>query len=78
MRIMGMATVASRLAWLAAHARFAVRWVSDHTGMPALLVAAVLLVLGYRVLQRSARFALQVLVVLAVLLVATQMGWLRF
>lgn len=78
MRNMGLATVAGRLAWVAALARVAVRWLSESTGAPAVLVAAVLLVVGCRVLQRSARFVVQVVLVLAVLLVATQLGWLRF
>ena len=40
--------------------RFAVRWLSLHTGLPALVVAAVLVVVGYRILKKSARFAVEV------------------
>lgn len=55
-----------------------VRYVAEHTGLPALLVAAVLLVVGYRVLKRTARFALEVALVAAALVLAAQLGWIRF
>lgn len=51
---------------------------SRHTGVPALVVAAAAVVLGYRVLKRSARFAVEVAVVVAVLAGASYAGWLRF
>jgi hypothetical protein len=57
--------------------RFAVRWVSLHTGVPALLVAA-LLVVGYRLLKKSARFMVEVALVAALLVAATHAGWLRW
>ncbi|HSO38096.1 MAG TPA: hypothetical protein VLT33_36460 [Labilithrix sp.] len=74
------------MAWLAAFpwkaiesaARFAVRWLSSHTGVPALLVAALLVVVGYRILKKSARFALEVALVAALLVAATHAGWLRW
>lgn len=58
--------------------RLSVRWLSSHTGVPALIVAAVLVVVGYRVLKRSARFFLEVALVAALLVAAAQAGWLRF
>ena len=58
--------------------RFALRWVSVHTGLPALVVAAILIVVGYRILKRSARFAVEVALVGALLVAATSAGWIRW
>lgn len=58
--------------------RLALRWLSVHTGLPALLVAALLVVVGYRLLKRSARFALEVAVVAIALVAATEAGWIRW
>ncbi|MBX3221016.1 MAG: hypothetical protein KF795_10900 [Labilithrix sp.] len=55
-----------------------VRWLAAHTGVPALLVAAVLLCVGYRVLKRSARFAVEVAAVAVALAAASEMGWIRW
>lgn len=58
--------------------RAALRYLSAHTGVPALLVAAVLVCVGYRVLKRSLRFALEVAAVALALGAATQLGWLTW
>ena len=58
--------------------RFAVRWLSLHTGLPALLVAAILVVVGYRILKKSARFAVEVALVAGLLVAATSAGWIRW
>ncbi len=58
--------------------RFAVRWLSHHTGVPALIVAAVMVVVGWRLLKRTARFAVEVALVAALLLAATELGWIRW
>ena len=63
---------------IAAAARQAVRWGSSHTGLPALLVAALLVVVGYRLLKRTMRFAMEVAVVAAVLVAATELGWIQW
>jgi len=63
---------------IAASARFAVRWLSHHTGLPALLVAALLVVLGYRILKKSARFAVEVALVAVLLVAATSAGWIHW
>lgn len=63
---------------VARQARGAVAWVSVHTGIPALVVAAVLVVVGYRVLKRSLRFFVEVALVVAALVAASHLGWLRF
>lgn len=56
----------------------AVRLLSQHSGVPALLVAALLVVVGFRVLKKSARFFAEVALVTAALFAATQLGWIRW
>jgi len=63
-------------AWGAA--RHGVRWVSVHTGLPALLVAAVLVAVGYRLLKKTARFGMEVAVVAAALFAMTELGWIHW
>ncbi len=55
-----------------------VRWLSLHTGVPALVVAAVLVAVGWRLLKRTARFAMEIAVVAALLLAATELGWIQW
>jgi hypothetical protein len=59
-------------------ARNGLRLVSEHTGVPALAIAAVVLAVGYRILKRSARFLLQVAVVGVALAACTELGWIRW
>ncbi len=59
-------------------AKLAVRFLSQHTGVPALLVAALLVVLSYRVLRRTARFFVEVAAIAATLLLASELGWIRW
>jgi hypothetical protein len=69
----------ARGAYLAiTHGRHSVRWLSAHTGVPALVVAAILVVVGWRVLKRTARFALEVVAVTAALFAATELGWIQW
>jgi hypothetical protein len=63
---------------LATAARFAIRWLSLHTGVPALLVAAVLVVVGWRILKKTARLAVEVALVAALLVAATSAGWIQW
>jgi hypothetical protein len=63
---------------IASAGRFAVRWLSLHTGLPALLVGAVLVVVGYRILKKTARFAVEVALVAALLVAATSAGWIQW
>ena len=58
--------------------RAVVRFASQHTGVPAVVVAAVLLVLGWRLLKKSLRFVVEVALVTAALFAATQLGWIRW
>ena len=61
-----------------AFARHAVRYLALHTGLPVLVVTAILLVVGYRILKKSARFVAQVLVISLILLLASELGWIRW
>jgi MFS superfamily sulfate permease-like transporter len=53
-------------------------WVSAHSGIPAIVLAAVLIVLTWRLVKWSAKLALEVALVAAILLVMTKLGWIRF
>jgi hypothetical protein len=68
----------SSWASLAASAKTGLRYMSEHTGVPALVVAAILLAIGYRILRRSARFLLEVAVLGVALFVCTELGWIRW
>jgi hypothetical protein len=63
---------------IATAGRFAIRWLSLHTGLPALVVGAVLVVVGYRILKKTARFAVEVALVAALLVAATSAGWIQW
>jgi hypothetical protein len=58
--------------------RAALRWASQHTGLPVILVAAIALVASWRVLKRTMHFGVEVALALVLLLVATRLGWLRW
>jgi hypothetical protein len=49
-----------------------------HTGVPALVIGAVLVVVGYKILKKSARFAVEVALVAALLVAATSAGWIHW
>ncbi len=56
----------------------AVRWLSVHTGVPVIVVAGILIAVGYRVLKRTSRFAVEVVAVTLALAVASELGWLHW
>lgn len=58
--------------------RAALGWASEHTGLPAILVAAITVVASWRLFKRSVRFAVEVVAVVALLLVATRLGWITW
>jgi hypothetical protein len=73
------------LAWVAAayHAGVAgvvscLHSVSQHTGIPVVVVAAAALVLSYRFARRGARLALEMVVALGLVLLATRLGWIHW
>jgi hypothetical protein len=67
--------------WLdpvAAAIRLALRWAAVHTGLPSVVVAALAIVLAWRVAKRTWHVALELAVALGVLLAATRLGWIRW
>jgi hypothetical protein len=58
--------------------RHAVVSLARHSGLPAVVVAAVGLVLAYRLARRAVHLVVEVALALALLLAATRAGWLRF
>ena len=75
-----LASTAASSSWSGALAgcKAAIRWLSLHSGVPALLVAAVVIAVGYRLLKRSARFFVEVAAVTLALALASHLGWLRW
>ena len=59
-------------------AKVALRHVSEHTGIPIVLVAAIALVISYRTAKRMLRFAVEVGVALVLVVAMTELGWIRF
>ena len=58
--------------------RCGLRWASHHTGLPLILVAAVALVLSWRLFKRTVRFAVEVALALGLLAAATRLGWVTW
>lgn len=58
--------------------RAALRWGSQHTGLPIIVVAAIAIVVSWRIFRRSLRFVVEVTIAVALLLVATRIGWIRW
>ncbi len=52
--------------------------VARHTGIPVIIVAAVALVLSYRLARRGGRLALELGLALVLVLAATRLGWVRW
>ena len=53
-------------------------WISGHTGVPILLVAAVAIVVSWRVAKRAARLLVEVALVMLALVVATRLSWIHW
>jgi hypothetical protein len=53
-------------------------YIAHHTGIPVVLVAALGVVLSWRLLKKATRLAVEVAVVLVVLLTATKLGWISW
>jgi hypothetical protein len=68
----------SRLHALGAGLRAALRWGAAHSGLPVVLVAALVIVLSWRLAKRSARLAVELAVVTVMLLMATRLGWITW
>ena len=52
--------------------------VSQHTGLPVVVVAAAALVVSFRLARRGARLAMEMTVALGLVLVASKLGWIRW
>jgi hypothetical protein len=69
------------LAWaalLGGSVRNGLAWASHHTGLPVILVAAIALVASWHMFKRTMRFAIEVAVAVAILLMATRLGLLSW
>jgi hypothetical protein len=60
----------------AASLRQALRWASEHTGLPAILLAAIALATSRHFFKQTVRFVVEVAVALGLLLAATRLGWI--
>jgi hypothetical protein len=58
--------------------RHALRQASRHTGVPAVVIAAVVIVLSQRVVRVAVRLAIEVALVVLALVAATMLGWLSW
>jgi hypothetical protein len=58
--------------------RAGLEWASHHTGLPVIVVAAMALVASWHLFRRTLRFAVEVALAVAVLLVATRLGLLSW
>jgi hypothetical protein len=61
-----------------AAAKHALHWAAGRTGLPVVVVAALTLVVGWRVARRTWHIAFELALALALLLVATRLGWIRW
>ena len=61
-----------------ASSRHVLKWASVRTGLPVIVVAALGVVLAWRVGRRTWHIAFELALALAVLLVATRFGWIRW
>lgn len=59
-------------------ARVGMRWTAHHTGLPQAFIAAFALVLGYRILKKSARILVEIALVGVLLVAAAYAGWVRW
>jgi hypothetical protein len=55
-----------------------VHLLARHTGVPAVLVAAMTLVVAFRLARRAIHLVFEVTLALALVLAATKAGWIRF
>jgi hypothetical protein len=58
--------------------RMLLHWASARTGLPAIVVAAVVLVTAVRVFKRSFRLAVELALAVVLLMAATRFGWIAW
>jgi len=63
---------------VASACRHLVRWGAAHTGLPAIVVAALAVVLFWRVARRTWQVVFELAVAFGLLLAATKLGWIRW
>jgi hypothetical protein len=69
------------VAWLQSEGSAAcrtLRTIAGRTGLPISLVAALALVLCFRIARRAGHLALELVLAVALVLAATRAGWIRF
>jgi hypothetical protein len=59
-------------------AKVALRQVSAHTGIPVVLVAAIALVMSWRMAKRTLRFMVEVGFALVLVVALAELGWIKF
>jgi hypothetical protein len=63
---------------LAGSGREALRWAANRSGVPSVVIAAVMLVAWWHLFRRSVRWTVEVAFALALLLAATRLGWISW
>jgi hypothetical protein len=58
--------------------RAALRWGAGHTGLPVVLFAGIAIVLSWHFFRRTVRLAIEVVLAVAALLLATRLGWIAW
>jgi hypothetical protein len=58
--------------------RTVLHWASERTGLPAVVVAAVVIVTALRVFKRSFRLAVELALAVVLLVAATRFGWIAW
>ena len=53
-------------------------WCAQHTGLPVMVIAAIALVLAWRVAKKTAHVFLEVALAFALLFALTKLGWIRW
>jgi hypothetical protein len=61
-----------------ASSRHVLHWAASRTGLPVVVIAALALVVTWRVARRTWHVAFELALAVAVLLVATRFGWIRW
>jgi uncharacterized membrane protein YGL010W len=61
-----------------AHFRSTLRVVAHHTGLPVVVLAAIVLVASWRAFRYGLRLAVEVAIALLILLAAARLGWIRW
>ena len=58
--------------------RHGLRLASRHSGIPVVILAAVGIVISYRIVRKLARLVFEITVAAAVLLVVSKLGWITW